>query len=303
MLRGVGRLGLLAAVGQACVVQKNGAGGLGGGGRLALADDGAAAAAAAGMSPKEFRGFKITGIKDLSPNTKEFRVALPSKDSTTGMKTSGFVMIKDKTGEDGKFVARPYTPTSLGDQKGHVDFVIKAYPGGKVTGHLWGLRVGDEIEIKGPLPKFKYEPNLKKEIGMVAGGTGITPMLQIIQEVLRNPEDKTKLVLVFANNNLEDILLKDKIDELAAKHPTRFSVTYVVATPPAGWKGGEKGFCTQELLKSKLPAPSPDALVFVCGPPGMMNAVSGPKTPDYKQGEVAGLLKALGYVEDQVFKF
>ena len=264
---------------------------------LAKADD-----ANSNMSPKEFRPFVITGIKSLSPNTKEFRVALPTKDSTTGMKTSGFVMIKNAAGADGKFDARPYTPTSLGDQPGHVDFVIKAYPGGKVTGHLFGLKVGDSIDIKGPLPKFKYEPNTKKHLGMVAGGTGITPMLQIIQEVLRNPDDKTQISLVFANNGEEDILLKDQLDALAAKHPKRFSVTYVVATPSAGWKG-ERGFCTEHLLRQKLPAPGPDVLVFVCGPPGMMNAISGPKTPDYKQGELAGLLKGLGFVEDQVFKF
>ena len=143
---------------------------------------------------------------------------------------------------------------------------------------------------------------MKKALGMVAGGTGITPMLQVIQTILMNPADKTVVHLIFANNREEDILLKDRIDALAAKHPDKLKVTYVVATPSSQWKG-ETGFCTEKLLKNKLPAPGPDTLVFCCGPPGMMNAVSGPKTPDYKQGEVAGLLKALGYNETQVFKF
>ena len=39
--------------------------------------------------------------------------------------------------------------------------------------------------------------------GMVAGGTGLTPMLQVIKEILRNPEDKTSVHLIFANNGEE----------------------------------------------------------------------------------------------------
>lgn len=42
---------------------------------------------------------------------------------------------------------------------------------------------------------------------------------------------------------------------------------------------------------------------MVCGPPGMMASVSGPKAPDYSQGEVSGLLKELGYTKDNVYKF
>lgn len=49
--------------------------------------------------------------------------------------------------------------------------------------------------------------------------------------------------------------------------------------------------------------PSADTLVLVCGPPGFMEAVSGSKTPDYKQGDVSGILKRLGYNETMVFKF
>ena len=43
---------------------------------------------------------------------------------------------------------------------------------------------------------------------MIAGGTGITPMLQIIRAALKNPLDRTKLSLIYANVNVEDILLR-----------------------------------------------------------------------------------------------
>lgn len=114
--------------------------------------------------------------------------------------------------------------------------MIKSYPDGVVAKYLCELKVGDTVEVKGPFPKLKYSPNMKKSIGMVAGGTGITPMLQVIQEVLRNAEDKTELHLIFANNGEEDILLKDLLDSLAVKHKN-FKVTYVLSKAPANWAG------------------------------------------------------------------
>lgn len=87
--------------------------------------------------------------------------------------------------------------------------------------------------------------------------------------------------------------------------PPRFQVHYVVEKPSWGglsWKGGV-GRVTPEALKQHLPAPGIDTVVMVCGPPGMMAAVSGGKAPDYSQGEVDGMLKELGYTKDCVYKF
>jgi len=88
--------------------------------------------------------------------------------------------------------------------------------------HFAHMKAGDTLECKGPIVKLENKPNMKTSIGMVAGGTGITPMLQVIEEVLRNPEDKTTLSLVFGNVTADDILLKSRIDALAAKHPKQF---------------------------------------------------------------------------------
>ena len=252
------------------------------------------------FSPKEFRSFKINRITSVSPNTKVFDVLLPTPKHEMGMQTASCFMIKGND-EDGKVVARPYTPTSLNDEKGRFEILIKTYPQGKVSSYLHSLKVGDSIEVKGPFPKIKYTPNMKKKIGLIAGGTGITPMLQIIKEVLKNPDDRTELHLVFANNTEEDILLKQVLDTFAAKHKN-FKVTYVLSQPSANWKG-LKGFVSADIVNTYLPKPSADNIIFVCGPPPMMKAVSGDKTPDYKQGPVEGLLKDLNYTEDMVYKF
>lgn len=135
---------------------------------------------------------------------------------------------------------------------------------------------------------------------MVAGGTGITPMLQIVDEIVRNPNDKTEVTLVFANTSTKDILLKEQIDRLASTHKN-FHPIYVIDKPEAGFNG-PTGYLNAEILGKYLPKPSSDVQILTCGPPGFMAAVSGGKTPDYKQGEVTGALKELGYDSTNVFK-
>jgi len=41
------------------------------------------------------------------------------------------------------------------------------------------LAIGDTINARGPKGQFNYTPNMCREIGMIAGGTGLTPMLQV----------------------------------------------------------------------------------------------------------------------------
>ena len=53
-------------------------------------------------------------------------------------------------------------------------------------------------------------------------------MLQVLQEILLNPEDHTKVTLLFANQTQNDIMLKDELDELAKEHEN-FKVLYVVS--------------------------------------------------------------------------
>ena len=62
---------------------------------------------------------------------------------------------------------------------------------------------------------------------MIAGGSGITPMFQVCQAILRNPYDSTKIWLVYANATEEDILLREKLDEWARHEAVRFKVGHL----------------------------------------------------------------------------
>ena len=159
------------------------------------------------------------------------------------------------------------------------------------------------LSFKGPIPKYPLAPNQHSHIALIAGGTGVTPMWQVAQAIFRNPEDKTKVTLVFANVSEDDILLKKEFEDLENTYPQRFRAFYVLDNPPDRWTQG-KGRITKEILKTVLPEPKVEGIkLFVCGPPPFYAAISGGKMSPQDQGELSGYLKELGYSKDQVFKF
>lgn len=246
---------------------------------------------------------KLSEIEVLNHNTKRLRFEFPDKESVSGLQIASALLTKFKPAGAEKAVLRPYTPISDEDQPGYLDLVVKVYPNGPMSEHLHSMNVDQRLSFKGPLPKYPWEANKHEHISLIAGGTGITPMYQLIRQIFKNPEDKTKVTLVFGNVSEDDILLKKELQDLENTYPQRFKAFYVLDKPPKEWTGG-KGFITKELLKTVLPEPKEEShKIFVCGPPGLYNAISGNKVSPKDQGELSGVLKELGYNKDQVYKF
>ncbi|KAH7046851.1 hypothetical protein BKA57DRAFT_464459 [Linnemannia elongata] len=256
---------------------------------------------ASALDPNAFVDFKLKSVHPLTPNTSRFTFEL-KEGQTLGMEVTSCVVTKFVK-EDGKPVIRPYTPTSDVDQTGSFDFVIKHYEGGPMSTHIHGLKPGDTLSVKGPISKHPFKTNQFETVSLIAGGSGITPMIQIISGLLKDKADKTKIHLIFGNVTPEDIILKDELDAYAKAYPDRFKVTYVIDKAVEGWKG-PTGYVNAELIKKHIPdVATGNTKVFVCGPPLMMKSVCGVKGPNFTQGEVDGALKELGLDSDHVFKF
>jgi cytochrome-b5 reductase len=110
---------------------------------------------------------------------------------------------------------------------------------------------------------------------MIAGGTGIAPMIQVIRACLRNPADRSKITLLYANVNADDILLKADLETLQEAHGLhRFKIYYVLNNPPPAWKGGV-GFITKEHIEEHIPNPATtDSKLLLCGKPGNLSSPS-----------------------------
>uniref|UniRef100_A0A8D8BX54 NADH-cytochrome b5 reductase n=1 Tax=Culex pipiens TaxID=7175 RepID=A0A8D8BX54_CULPI len=266
------------------------------------------------MDPQEKYMLPLIEKEELSHDTRRFRFGLHSGEHVLGLPVGQHIHLSATINEE--LVIRAYTPVSCDDDKGFVDLVVKVYKkgvhpkfpeGGKMSQHLESLAIGDRIAFRGPSGRLQYlgggKFSIKKlrkdpaqiyeadKVSLIAGGTGITPMLQLVREVLKKADsDKTQLSLIFANQTEDDILLKPELDDLAARYPEQFKLWYTLDRPNPDWTQG-KGFITDEMIKEHLFAPSPSTLVLMCGPPPMVNYACIPA------------LEKLGYQMDRTFAY
>lgn len=110
---------------------------------------------------------------------------------------------------------------------------------------------------------------------MLAGGTGITPMLQLIRAIIKDPTDETQTSLLFANQTEKDILLRDELDEIAKKYPNKLKLWYTLDSSSEGWPYST-GYINADMIKKHMFPPSPDTIVLMCGPPPMINFACTP---------------------------
>ncbi|CCF60815.1 hypothetical protein KAFR_0L02040 [Kazachstania africana CBS 2517] len=163
----------------------------------------------------------------------------------------------------GKVRVRYYTPIDPKNQRGHFDLLVKSYSTGVVSKYFGTLKPGDKVEFKGPLGEFSYKKKIT-QLGIIAGGSGITPVLQILNEIVIEPEKLKRISLIYANETENDILMKKDLDKMATKYP-HFEVHYVVHFPSKTWKG-DSGYITKDELKKYLPKYSENHRLLVCGP-------------------------------------
>lgn len=253
------------------------------------------------LNPETFKEFELKEKTVISHNVAIYRFALPSPTAILGLPIGQHISIGaaiEQPDGSSKDIVRSYTPISGDHQPGHFDLLIKSYPTGNISRHMAGLAVGQTIRVKGPKGAFVYTPNMVRHFGMIAGGTGITPMLQVVRAIIRGRKagDTTQVDLIFANVTPQDILLKEDLDALAAEDKG-FRVHYVLDKPPAGWTGGV-GYVTADMITKWLPKPADDVKILLCGPPPM---ISGLK----KTTESLGYQKArpVSKLQDQVFAF
>lgn len=248
------------------------------------------------LDPKTYQSLPLIRKDALSPNVYRFVFQLPNPDDVIGLPIGQHVAIKATI--NGAAVSRSYTPTSNNLDRGVLELLIKCYPDGLLTGQcLANLQVGDRLEFRGPKGAMRYTQGICKKVGMIAGGTGITPMYQLIRAICEDETDTTEINLIYANRAEEDILLRRELDAFSRAYPKNLKVWYMLDHPPKKWAYGS-GYVTPAVMQEKLPGPSPDTKIMLCGPPGMVNAA--------KKGLVSMGFQAPGAVSkmsDQIFCF
>ena len=217
------------------------------------------------MSQKDIRitPYELLQKGDVTHDTKRFRFAIPESVDFSFLPGDHMRIYPDP---DNPLEFRSYTPITTPDETDSFELIIKRYPGGKVSPYMHDRKPGDKVAMSGPHQGGHFEDGMAEKVGMIAGGTGITPMISIIRSILKRGLD-VEISLLFANKSVNDIILKDEFDRYAAEY-RNFKRYYVVDKAPDGWEMGE-GRIDSQLMKDRLFEPSEDTVIFVCGPPMM----------------------------------
>ena len=259
------------------------------------------------LHPRKKVSLQLQNKVVLSRDSFLLDFALPTPEHILGLPTGKHVFMSATI--NGEPVLRRYTPISSNHDVGVVKFVIKAYrpcerfpEGGKMSQYVDTLQIGDSLDFKGPVGEFEYIRDGKfllegegecqaRCFNMLAGGTGITPCMQIAAEILRNPNDPTKISLIFACRVEGDLLLRTTLDEWAAKFPDRFKVHYILSDHwTSDWKYST-GFVDRPLFEEHLYQASDEVWNLMCGPPIMLQKGCTPN------------LEALGHEKSHIFSF
>lgn len=177
---------------------------------------------------------------------------------------------------NGKEVRRAYSLCSSPYTEQHLAVAVKRVQDGLMSNWLAeNLKAGDTMKIMEPMGVFTLDGDttLKRHLLMFAGGSGITPMMSIMKSVLET-EPESIITLVYANRNMDSIIFRQSLDQMASKHEGRLNIVYVLDTAPGDWQG-YTGLLSNDTLQEIYGQVSDkeNTLYLLCGPEGMMQTV------------------------------
>lgn len=239
------------------------------------------------------------GIEDTPSDMFEFSFELPSSRNMFVVPPGGAIAVRACV--NGAEIIRHYTPTSRSCDRGHVNLFLKALPDrGMMSRHLAFLRPGDTLDFQGPtvFPRMKYAANGLKmypdKMVMIAGGSGVSPMIQMISDVLHRGID-CKMILLWGVEGQRDLVFRSFLDNTQKSHPEQFKVVYCVAQTLIAIVADhlhlgqiDTGILRHYLLPTF--GPDDDVSVIICGPPKMSVAMMAS-------------LGAMGYNSEKVFSY
>ncbi len=176
-----------------------------------------------------------------------------------------------------------FTLSSTPSRPQALQFTIRSC--GDWTQNVKRLSIGDKAFIQGPFGRFGHLfAGSNRELIMIAGGVGITPMLSMLR-FMADRNDQRPITLIWSNRSPETVVFTGEMDALAAQLT---ALRHVPIFTRIKVNGKRTGRLDRKVLKTILDGCSRKATVFICGPPQMMQQVKAD-------------LKALGFSSRLIF--
>jgi ring-1,2-phenylacetyl-CoA epoxidase subunit PaaE len=230
-----------------------------------------------GSAHARFHRLAVTGAERVAADGSAVALTCavpPALRETFAFRPGQHVTVR-ATGDDGGELRRSYsvcsTPEDLA-RHGHLRLGIRIVPGGTVSGRLAGV---DALDALPPVGSFGTtpDPGRRRRYGAVAAGSGITPILSIVDSVLR-AEPFSTFTVYYGNRTTDSAMFAEELADLKNSHARRLHLVHVFSREqrPAGLAAGRLDAATLPRLLAGLGTPAPGREWFVCGPDGLATA-------------------------------
>lgn len=223
------------------------------------------------MDPNAWRVAKVVDIIRETPRAVTLRLDIP--DWPPGHHVAGQRIDIRLTAEDGYQATRAYSISSPPNWPA-VDVTVEEIMDGEVSPYLvQAVEIGDELEIRGPIGgAFTWRPSEGGPILLVAGGSGVVPLMSMIRAKVASLSDADVRLLV-SSRTVSDLLFRDELDRLdgGGLIKRHFTLTRQPAQPD--WPGSARRI-DAAMLTELGPSPADAPQIFICGPTGFVDAAA-----------------------------
>ncbi|TMF57538.1 MAG: oxidoreductase, partial [Chloroflexi bacterium] len=203
----------------------------------------------------------ITAIRDETPRVRSYALGLPS---WTPHRPGQHYDLR-LTAVDGYSVQRSYSIASGPEKEGEIEVTVERVVDGEVSPFLHDVAVvGDRIEVRGPIGGyFVWEPTLGGPLLLIAGGSGIVPLMAMIRHRAATAS-RIPTRLLYSSRAPDDIIYANELRDLAARNDGLEVLHTLTRSQPAGWTGYARRI--DDAMLAEVRRPLDDApLVYICG--------------------------------------
>ncbi|MFF5207323.1 ferredoxin reductase [Streptosporangium sp. NPDC000396] len=212
----------------------------------------------------------VADVRDETPTARTIALDVPG---WPGHLAGQHVDVR-LTAPDGYSTQRSYSIASAPDGD-RLELTVERLPDGEVSPYLTQvLAVGDPLEMRGPIGGwFVWRPEAPEPVQLIAGGSGIVPLMAMIRTRAAVP-GPAPFRLLYSVRDPEATLYRDELRD-SSRNGSGLNVTYTYTRRvPEGWKR-PAGRVDAGLLATAAWAPETGPTCFVCGPTGFVEAAAG----------------------------
>ncbi|XP_078529569.1 NADH-cytochrome b5 reductase-like [Lissotriton helveticus] len=162
------------------------------------------------IDSETFNAFTLCHIERMTDDACLYRFDLP-RGRSLGLTLGQHIVLRGII--NNMEIQRAYTPVNPVNAEEYFEVLIKCYTDGLMSKYVKSWKVGGTIFWRGPFGGFPYEPNKYGQLLMLAAGTGIAPMLPIMQHITDNEDDETFVTLVGCFRNCKNIYMKPLLQD------------------------------------------------------------------------------------------